>query len=210
MKQAYSLGRCLRLPWTEDEARACTAACSLGSALLAACGGATVDRHCRSRVAASGRVSASGAGDVNRNGSLVPKPAELLVECTTARVLSKRQPRAVRDAVQQQDRDRDRDRDSCGSFETVTVGELATMVINGALPSHSRVRAAPQRAQLTGGAGRSHHPSSDGAASSSSHSSEGGPWVMMDSFIDMSVPIEHLDLNERVVDDRYADLVERL
>ena len=87
------------------------------------------------------------------------------------------------------------------------------MVTNGALPSHSRVRAAPQRARPTGGAGRSHHPSSDGAASTSSgatHSSEGGPWVMMDSFIDMSVPIEHLDLNERVVDDRYADLVERL
>ena len=207
---AYSLGRCMTLPWAEDKDRHCVTAIGLGSALLATCVWSTFDRHyrfsCRPRGTARTRISASGVGEVDRDGyefpagssivSRAPKPAELLVEYTTARLLSQ-QPRTVQEVLQQQvDRDKDRDRDSCGSFETVTVGELATMVTIGALPSHSRVRAAPHDQCST--------------SSRAQRSSESRLWVLMDSFIDMSMSLEPRLGDEQVTHDRHADLVERL
>jgi hypothetical protein len=84
------------------------------------------------------------------------------------------------------------------------------MIIDGDVPPHSRVRAAQgecnriaSKNQLTDAADRA---AAGGTSNANSSSVEHNPWVMMNSFIDMSMPME-LDI---VKNERRADLVERL
>lgn len=206
---AHSLGRCMTSPWPEDIQRPCSASCGLGSALILMCVWATSDRHCRCR------FRLQGTGNVNRHertvsvevstcgDRLAPNPSELCVEYTTERVLPRRA--TGRD---------DLDKDSKGSFDVVRVGELAKMIADGALPSYSRVRAAQRQCSRIGpgnqspGAGeRSAQPRQVWRRNTgSSRSVENNPWVTMNSFIDMSMPMEF----DCVKHERHADLVERL
>lgn len=212
---AYSLGQCMTLPWQKDIQRSCTASCCLGSTLILICVWATIDRHCRCRFRFQDRPntkitditgrSENGYGNTISEGAstcgtrLAPNPAELCVEYTTALALPRRSPsHAVLG------------KDGSSSFDVVSVGELASMIIDGDVPPHSRVRAAQgecnriaSKNQLTDAADRA---AAGGTSNANSSSVEHNPWVMMNSFIDMSMPME-LDI---VKNERRADLVERL
>jgi hypothetical protein len=184
---AHSLGWCMTSPWPEDTQRPCTAACGLGSALILMCVWATIDRHyrCRFRLQGSENVNRherTVSVEVSTCGDrLVPNPTELCVEYTTERVVPRRATGRG-----------DLDIDTKASFDVARVGDLAKLIADGALPSYSRVRAAQHQCSRIAPANQS-----AGAAN---------PWVMMNSFIDMSMPMEF----DAVKDERHADLVERL
>ena len=215
---AYTIGRCATAaPWVEDSQRPrCLAASGLALLLLMLCTWATADRHCCQRRRRrhrhrppSGSTStriASGKGAVAPavERTAMPQPEDLMVEFTTSRRRPPQQQQQQQRQQQQQQRERDKDGASevlpGSSYKRVSVGALVAMVIAGALPPHTRVRAAvvqPAAAEREGEEPRRPQQPRQEAPEQKEkkdRNKEKGAsipnvdrkWVAMDSFIDMA------------------------